>query len=241
MDRMQEILEERYALERLKEPCPYLPDRTSRMLFLDGSGLGTAYRKLLDEGYRRTGAFVYRPACDNCRACETIRVPLETFRRSKSQRRIWNRGQTAFDIRVGTPSVSAEKVALYRDYLLRKHDTTDRDITEQEYAFVFAISCLGERTREIQLRANGRLVGLGVVDCVGDAMSSVYFYYDMDYERLSPGTYSILAEIHLAQAWGFNYYYLGHYIEQCDSMNYKANFRPCEVRTQGSPEWRRIE
>jgi len=82
VDRLCKSVEDRYILDEMSEACPYIPGNTSRMRFLDGRRVGMTYRKLMDQGYRRTGAFVYRPVCEACQACEVLRVPVAEFKRS---------------------------------------------------------------------------------------------------------------------------------------------------------------
>jgi arginyl-tRNA--protein-N-Asp/Glu arginylyltransferase len=75
------------------------------------------------------------------------------------------------------------------------------------------------------------------VDRLERALSTVYFYFDPEFAPLSPGTWSALYEIHLAQQWRLSHYYLGYYIPGCPSMNYKARFRPCEIKQPDVPGW----
>ena len=230
-------LEEWFLIDRVSNACPYLPDRESTLLYLDGRPIGRGYRELLDLGYRRSGPLVYRTDCGACRACQIIRVPIDTFRRSKSQRRTWNRGQRLFTVRVEPPTTTVEKIAMYGRYLRAHHGRLDREVTEDEYRFFFEHTSLGRDTREVQLYAGDRLAGVGLVDRLGDALSSVYFYNDPDFRAHSPGTYSALVEIELARHWGMRHYYLGYYVAGCGAMEYKARFRPCEIRTPDNADW----
>src|ERR1700722_15415025 len=71
-----------------EHPCSYLPDRVaqSRAFLTDRISPGL-YHRLMNAGFRRSGQLVYQPICKDCRACLPIRVPLETFKPTKSQRR----------------------------------------------------------------------------------------------------------------------------------------------------------
>jgi leucyl-tRNA---protein transferase len=232
------LLERQLYLGHLASPCPYLDDRESNLLFLDGKTVGSHYRSLLDAGYRRHGKLVYRPDCAGCSECRVIRVPLAEFRMSKSQRRVWNRGQHVFEVRVVSPSYSDEKAAMYEAYLRHQHDKSEGIIDEDRYSDFFVDSFLGEGTREIQLWAEGRLAGVGILDMVADVLSSVYFFFDPKWAPFSPGTFSALAEIDWARSQNLAYYYLGYYIEDCRTMVYKASYRPCEISTL-SGTWER--
>ncbi len=234
------FLESLIHIGDIQEPCPYLPHKISTLRFGTGYGLDNLYRLLLDKGYRRSGASLYRPACETCNECQIIRVPIATFHKTKEQRRIWNRGQRLFQASLHPPEFSEEKLALYRRYLEYQHHADPGGEDPKRYQAFLVDTFLGGHTMELQLRAEGRLAGVGVLDQVGDALSTVYFYFDPDFARLSPGTYSALHEIEIARRWNLAYYYLGYYIHDCPQMNYKARFRPCQLKHPDDVEWRLI-
>ena len=72
-------------------------------------------------------------------------------------------------------------------------------------------------------------LGIGLVDMVPSGVSSAYVYYDPDWLDRSPGTFSALSEIQLAQRLGLPYVYLGYWITGCRSSEYKNRFRPYET------------
>lgn len=234
-----DIVEELCHLGEQTEPCSYLKDRVSTLRFVNGFVAGGFYRGLLDRGYRRSGMHLYRPACSFCQECEVIRVPVPGFRRSKGQRQVWNRGQRFFETLLQPPECTEEKLEVYRRYLAYQHGHVE-DAEAERYTAFLVESCLGAGTVELQLRVSGRLAGVGLLDRFEDALSTVYFYFDPDFARLSPGVYSALQEIELARQWGLAYYYLGYYIRECPQMNYKDRFQPCELKPPGGTAWRRV-
>ncbi len=237
----REEVEHAIHLGDVSDPCPYLPGKTATFRFGNGDLIEGHYQELLDWGYRRNGRYVYRPVCATCQECWVLRVPVADFRRSKSQRRVWNKGREVFKVRWGTPTYSPEKADLYARYLAFQHNTKEAPMDEQRYSSFLVDSCLDYSTLEIQYRIEGKLAGVGIVDRLDQALSTVYFYFDPKYAAYSPGTWSALFELDLAARWELDYYYLGYYIPECNAMNYKSRYQPCEIKRPGGTIWQRCE
>lgn len=237
----REELESVIHLGDVTDPCPYLPGREATLRFGNGRLVGGHYQQLLDWGYRRNGNYVYRPVCRSCRECWVLRVPVRTFRMTRSQRRVWKQGLEKFEVTWGSCRYTKEKAAMYERYLAHQHGSDEGPVDETRYSAFLVDSCLRHETLEVQYRVEGRLAGIGIIDKLERALSTVYFYFDPDFARLSPGTWSALYEIHLAQKWGLAHYYLGYFIPGCQSMNYKARFQPCEIKQPDVPGWERYD
>lgn len=236
----REEVEDAIHLGDVSDPCPYLPGKTATFRFGNGHLIDGHYQDLLDWGYRRNGRYVYRPVCSQCRECWVLRVPVHEFRRSKSQRRIWNKGQRIFCVKWGAPSFTPEKAALYARYLAFQHKTEEAPMDRERYSSFLVDTCLDYATLEFQYRIGERLVGVGIVDRLEHALSTVYFYFDPDASEYSPGTWSALFELELAAKWGLDYYYLGYFIPECDAMNYKTRFQPAEIKQPDGTRWERV-
>lgn len=232
-----EELESTYYLGHVSSTCPYLPDRESRLLFIDGSVSGLFYRMFLDRGYRRNGQVIYRTDCDGCNECRVIRTTVADFSESRSQRRVRKKGDALVRTEIGLPNYTDQKADLYRKYLQYQHRQNEEELTVESYEQFFVRSCPGVATEELRLFIDDRLIGLGIMDRVGDVLSSVYFYFDPDHAHLSPGVYSVLKEIDYARSLGLRYYYPGYYIHECSSMNYKSNYRPAWILRENEKLW----
>ena len=232
-------IERRWFLARHEPICPYFKDRPASLLFLRGDNVGQLYRQLLDEGYRRSGEHLYRPDCPGCRECQVYRVAIDGFEMRKSQRRIFRNGQKRFQHRLVRPSLTSEKMDLYRKYLAGQHGDPEQALMLDDFSYMefFVRSFLGDRTREIQLYDGDRLMGVGICDLIMDVWSSVYFYFDPDYSADSPGHYSMLLEIDLARQMGYEYYYPGFLIHGIPAMEYKNKLRPGQIRTIGTEDF----
>jgi leucyl-tRNA---protein transferase len=210
--------------------CPYLPDRAFHSENLVVGRMEPAdYLDLLGQFYRRSGRILYRPVCTWCRQCVPLRVLVPAFRPTRSQTRAW-RKNADLAVRITRPEADEQHLALYNDYLRRKHPspTCEPDGRDAlEYWAFLADSPVP--TLEFQYWAGSRLVGVGIVDDLGAAGSSVYFYYDLDESSRSLGVYSLLVEIEWARSRGYQHHYLGYWVRDAASMAYKARYRPAEI------------
>lgn len=207
--------------------CVYLPGRSWALRMIPAPRSDQRYEELLDDHHRRSGWVAYKPICEDCQACQPIRVPVESFRPSKSQRRILRRNEDV-KVELGIPEATQEKLDLHNRFVatrFNKGESAFKDLAS--YDEVFGASPI--TTREMRFRIGSRLVGLGVIDVTPRVVSSVYFFFDPDESRRSLGTFSALREIELARETLRPYVYFGYYIAGCREMNYKSRFRPCEV------------
>jgi arginyl-tRNA--protein-N-Asp/Glu arginylyltransferase len=223
------------------QDCPYLEGRTARMPLrmpiraLDGSRLDA----VLAEGDRRSGTFLYRTRCPECRACEPIRLAVADFRPSATHRRTIRRGDRALQASLGKPQVEPERVALYnRHKRLRGLSQSDEGaIDEESYRAFLVDTCCP--SIELAWRIDGKLAAVAIADRGQKALSAVYCYYEPELTHLSLGTYAVLKQIELCRSWRLEYLYLGFYIAESSHMNYKGRFLPHERLIDGT--WRRFE
>jgi arginine-tRNA-protein transferase len=213
-----------------QDVCPYLPDRAfhSENLVI-GRMQPEDYLALLSQSYRRSGRILYRPVCAWCRQCISLRVLVQEFRPTRSQSRAWRKNQD-LEIRITEPRLDQLHLALYNDYLRRKHPSPARDAQGRnalEYWGFLVDSPVP--TLEFQYWAGPRLLGVGIVDDLGTSASSVYFYFDLDARARSLGVYSVLVEIEWARRRGYRHHYLGYWVRDAASMAYKARYRPAEI------------
>jgi len=192
----------------------------------------------LERGDRRQGLLVYRPTCAACQACQALRIDVDAFEPSRTQRRIFRRGEAELDVAVARPAVTAEKVGLYNRHKVERDLLVQDELLDAAAYREFLVESCTD-TIEIDYRHRGQLVGVAVSDVAADALSAVYCYFDPEYGKLSPGAYSILKQIALCREWKLRYLYLGLYVAGCASMRYKATYFPHERLIGG--HWRRFE
>jgi arginine-tRNA-protein transferase len=212
-----------------EHPCPYLPGRVaqSRAVYPARVEPGL-YHAFMDAGFRRSGRLIYQPVCRGCRACQSIRVPVETFSPDKSQRRCWRMNQ---DLRVeqGPPSPTDESFMVYQRYTSQWHAAQAESPTAARSAFEQFLYDSPVETTEFRYRDDkGNLLAVGICDVSANSLSSVYFYFDPAASARSLGTFGALFEIAYARARKIAYYYLGFWIFDCPTMHYKERFGPHE-------------
>jgi leucyl-tRNA---protein transferase len=208
--------------------CEYLPDRISRLRYEFRPELDREeYMVRLREGWRRFGPAVFRPECPSCRMCQSLRVPVESFTPNESQRRVWRRNIGDVQVRIGTPSASAEKLDLLAKFHRYGQETKGWPDAEDDSLDVFVDNPFPTEEWAYYLRE--RLIAVGYVDALCEGLSAIYFYWDPAERHLSLGTFNILTLIAATRERGLPHLYLGYYVEGCRSLEYKARFRPNEV------------
>jgi arginine-tRNA-protein transferase len=216
-------------------PCPYLAGRDSRLVALRPKRLTPGlYELFLGLNFRRLQDLVYRPQCDGCCECRQLRVEVERFRPSRSQRRCLKRNVDLV-AETARPDPNAEKHALYRRYLEARHDGTMSGDWEEFALFLHAAPPF---TEEVTFRAGTRIVGVGVFDATPQALSAVYFYFDPELASRSPGTFNVLWLIEEARRRSLPWLYLGYHVAGSPQMAYKAGFHPHQL-LEDDGSWRR--
>lgn len=213
-------------------PCPYLPGKTERKLFteLRGPDAGEMAAILGRIGFRRSQNVVYRPSCDGCQACVSVRVPVADFTPNATQRRLLRRNAD-LHVSVRPPWTTAEQFSLLQRYLARRHpDGGMASMDALDYADMVEQTPVD--TAIVEYRdggAEGLLVAACLIDRNADGLSMIYSFYDPDLgQRGGLGTWIILEHIERARAANQAYVYLGYWIEGARKMDYKIAFKPVE-------------
>ena len=226
-------------------PCPYLPRREERKVFthLIGKRAVGLNDTLTQSGFRRSQTIAYRPACESCRACVSVRVKVNDFERSRSFKRVLERNADLTAL-VARAEPTSEQYALFRCYLDARHgDGGMADMTVLDYSMMVEDSHVESRLVEYRAGTSGdgsgALIGVCLTDMLADGLSMVYSFYDPREHHRSLGTFMILDHIERARRLGLPHLYLGYWVEGSKKMDYKARFLPQE--RLGMSGWDRIE
>ncbi len=205
--------------------CNYLPKQQERLIVLMNPEELTsqAYNSLLTVGFRRSGEQVYRPHCEFCQACESIRLEVKKFSPSKSQKRI-QKNNKWFSI-VLTKKPKPSYYPLYERYIntVHKEGSMYPANKEQYEGFIFSNQVA---QLFIEIYDGQKLIAVAVCDKLKNALSALYTFYDPKYQKYSLGKFCILSQIDITQKLGLQYLYLGYQIDDCAKMNYKQQYLP---------------
>ncbi len=222
------------------QPCPYLGDKFERKIFthLIGEGARELNDSLSQGGFRRSQNIAYRPACEDCKACTSVRVIVDEFRMTKSFRRIM-RKNTDITGSMKIPVPTSENYSIFRDYIDQRHTAGGMtDMTVLDFAAMVEDTFVDTRLFEYRLRPDlsqdpsngqeGELVGAALSDIMEDGLSMIYSFFNPEYDNRSLGTYMVLDHIERARKMGLPFLYLGYWVPGSSKMDYKSRFSPQE-------------
>lgn len=218
-------------------PCPYIDENTAVNLILDphypvNTGL---YGRLLQHGFRRNGGLYYRPFCNECSACVSVRLPAAQFVPNRSQRRT-RRRNADLTTHLVRARFTEEHFELYLRYQSTRHTGDSMDDPDPDKYRRFLVESDVD-TSFIEFRKDDRLMGVSIVDRVDDGLSAIYTFFEPEEPRRSLGTFAILKQVDLALAEGLEWVYLGYWIAESPKMAYKSRFQPLQRYNPFNARW----
>ena len=220
-------------------PCPYLDGQFERKVFthLVGDKAAEMNDLLTQGGFRRSQNIAYRPACETCRACVSVRILAQEFSASRNMKRVLQHNSDLVG-HMHNAEPSTEQYSLFRGYLDARHRRGGMsDMTVLDYAMMVEDTHVDTKVIEYRRRGpdtfitgkgQGELIAVALTDKMADGLSMVYSYFNPDFEERSLGTFMILDHIARARAMGLPHVYLGYWVNGSRKMNYKMRFMPQE-------------
>lgn len=219
-----------------EESCSYLRDKeqTTHYKIIENCSKESC-QNLIEHGYRRFGKMYFRPICPMCDECKSIKIDVQNFEFSKSARRILKKAKE-FHFHVQRPSVSHEHLKLFEKYHLYMKDKKGWEYTPTnlENYYNSFVSGYNDFGYEVLYFYQEKLVAVDLIDILDDGVSSIYFYYDPDFASYSLGKLSLYKQIEYAKKSDKKWIYLGYYVKECNSLSYKAEYKPY-LTLQGRP------
>ncbi|MBA4785883.1 MAG: arginyltransferase [Rhizobiales bacterium] len=222
--------------------CPYLPGQMERKVFthLVGPRAAEMNDLLTQGGFRRSQNIAYRPACETCRACVSVRILAEDFQPTRTMRRILSTNSDVIST-IYPAQPSTEQFSLFRHYLDDRHQQGGMsDMSALDYAIMVEDTHVNTRLIEYRLRQpgdgigerpQGELLAVALTDLMSDGLSMVYSFFNTDLAKRSLGTFMILDHVRRTRALGLPHVYLGYWVHGSPKMNYKTRFQPQEHLT----------
>lgn len=212
--------------------CSYLPDRASRLEFIQldneqrmTTALFSHFSRL---GFRRSGQHLYRPVCFHCQRCISARIPVNAFTPNRTQRKNYNKINNIDIIITDCADANEVHFSLYAQYICSRHSDGDM-YPPSLISFQKFLQESFTNSFFMEFWKDDRLIMVAVCDKLDDGISAVYTFFDPQLTRLSLGTYAILSQIEYVKNIGLDYVYLGFWVPDSEKMAYKTNFYPLEL------------
>ena len=220
------------------QDCPYLEKKVERKLFtsLNGTDSQVLNNALSAQGFRRSQNVLYRPSCAECSACLSARIPVENFFLTKSEKRVIKRN-IGLTREIKSPWATSEQFELFNRYVNFRHNKGGMSgMSEAEFASMVEETCVKTILTEYSSQEvnTTTIRAVSITDVIEDGLSMVYSFYEPSFSELSLGKYMILDHIKLAKEMNLPYLYLGYWVKGSKKMNYKAQYNPLEIFTNGT-------
>ena len=214
------------------EPCVYLPEEVALLEYEYVSQMTASELELrLNSGWRKFGRLLFHPICDACEECRPVRIHVAQFVPSRSQERCLKLNAD-LEVSIGRPQVDEERLDLYHRYhfvqeLRKGWPETER--TLEEYAFSFTQNLTPALEITIRDSKDKKLIAVVLTDITPNLLSGTYHYHDPEHSERSLGKFGMLQALELAKRLQKQWAHFGYYVKDCSSLNYKIQFRPCEI------------
>jgi len=220
----------------LNDKCSYLDgyEQTTHYKIIENCSSHNT-QELVERGFRRFGKMYFRPVCSTCQECQSIKIDVENYNFSKSERRVMKKASHIKSY-IQKPTLTQEHLNLFEKYHLFMRDKKDWDYnkTTPDHYYNSFVNGHEDFGYEVLYFDEDKLIGVDLIDILEDGISSIYFYYNPDYNHLSLGKLSLLLQIKYAAQTNKKWIYLGYYVQGCSSLSYKSDYKPY-ITLQGRP------
>lgn len=188
-------------------------------------------------GWRHFGEMFFRYDLsieeDQVKTITPLRLDLQAFRPSKSQRRVLRRNA---DLRreFVPARLSDEACAMFH----RHKNRFQENVPDELNTFLSSepASCPNTCV-ECRVYEAEKLVALSFLDIGCEATSAVYGMFEPAYSTRSLGIYTMLCEIQHSLDQGCRYYYPGYATKEPSAYDYKKHFSGLEILNWETGTW----
>jgi arginine-tRNA-protein transferase len=185
------------------------------------------------EGWRHFGAHFFRYNLGfyeyEIRRVLPLRIRLNDFKFSKSQRRVLNKNKD-LETTIRPARIDAEKESLFERHKRRFKSGVPDSIYDFLSAEPAVVPC---EALEVCVFERGNLLAASFFDVGREAISSIYGMFEPTEAKRSLGILTMLLEIRYAMENGKKFYYSGYAYEGSSFYDYKKRFSALE-----SFDWR---
>jgi arginine-tRNA-protein transferase len=211
----------------INDKCSYLEnlEQTMHYKIIDNCSKHRC-EEFIERGFRRFGKMYFRPICDGCDECKSIKIDVKNFSFSKSQRRVLRKSAHIKTI-IQKPTLSKDHMQLFEKYHIhmRDHKGWEYTPTSAQGYYNSFVSGANEFGYEVLYFDDDKLIGVDLIDILPNGVSSIYFYYDPDYKKYALGKLSMYMQIKFAKESGKDWIYMGYYVKDCPSLSYKSHYK----------------
>lgn len=214
-------------------PCSYIDGEQETLLLCCQEVSSKEFEQLLAFGFRRSGDQIYRPHCRSCDACVPVRVLVEQFQPSRSQKRVIAKNRdVTWSV---SEQVKPEYFEMYHRYIASRHQDGSMYPPSDEQFEQFLITHKYPAFY-LEGRIGDHLIAVAVTDILDNSLSATYTFFEPTMASRSLGKRAIIAQIELAKTMKRRFLYLGYQIDSCNKMAYKKEFTPIQMLAGG--RWR---
>jgi arginyl-tRNA--protein-N-Asp/Glu arginylyltransferase len=219
---------EKDSLATWEFDCAYIQGQKMRHHTFQGIVSTSEMDTLLENGWRHFAYSFFKHGCTSCTACRGLKINPQEFKPSRSQIRNLKKNSDLHIEFVHSTAVTQEKLNLINAFQLSRTDTVGwklQHYKDDDYNASFYST--EPFSFEMQVRnSDQQLLAISVCDITDNIYNAIYTFYDPHFQERGLGVYCILMALEFAKNQNIQWVYLGQYNEQCQSLSYKAQFKP---------------
>ncbi len=231
------------------EPCSYFPDKalwSETMLLhstrydrkpLSGDHLRKFTKSLIPQGFLDGGLTPKFNGCATCKRCFPVRIVIDDFTPSRSQKRILKRNndltttiRSLYENDGNDLILDDEHYKLFHENMTNRHPNGGfARMSQNNFEASFEPFDLVVESRN----AAGKLLCASILTAGDDYLYGINFYYDTEEsKRRSLGKFTILAVVDaLKGSPTIKHFYLGSLAQNSPKLGYKGEFSGLEAMT----------